>query len=176
MNDTAVFLGRFSPFQRGHASIVEEMIRVNGMENCLIMIGSSNTLNERTPYTYEQRAEMVKAVFPEIKTIPLPDGKPGLVYFDGSTNEEWLDNIEKIQKEQQTKFVFYGGSKEDLEILAQRFETVVLVDRKKSPEITATNVRSALDKNDQEMLEKLLDQRVIPLAKKYYQEFKKNNE
>lgn len=178
MNNTAVFLGRFAPFHKGHSVLLDIMIKNKGVSNCLIMIGSSNTLNERTPYTYEQRAEMIKAIYPEIKIMPLPDGKAGLVYFDGSTNDIWLDNIEKVQQDLNSDFVFYGGSKEDLLVLSERFKTVVLFDRSKN-KAAATNVRKALMENDTQMLEKLLDPKVIPLAKAYYQDFlnsKKNGQ
>lgn len=176
MKNTAVFLGRFSPLQKGHISIIDKMIHKHGIDNSLIMIGSSNTLNERTPYTYEQRAEMIKVVYPGIKTLPLPDGKPDLVYFDGTTNESWLDSIKKIQEKLKANFVFYGGSKEDLEILAERFKTKILVDRLASPNLSSTNVRKALEINDQKLLEQLLDPKVIPLAKMYYQKYKENRE
>lgn len=171
MNKTLVFLGRFSPFHLGHQAIVEKMISHGSTTDCLIMIGSSNSRNERTPYTYYQRAEMVKEIYPQIRIIPLPDAKPELVYFDGSTNGQWLESIKKIEEELKTKFVFFGGSREDLEILSQKFETKIVTDRHKRKKVSATEVRTALMKGDDTKLPELLDHRIIPLAKKYFQEF-----
>ncbi len=176
LSKTAVFLGRFSPFQKGHASIVNMMIEKYGYGGCLVLIGSSNTLNKRTPYTFEQREEMIRKVYPEIKIMALPDGKPGLVCFDGTTNNQWLDSIEKIQEGLNTKFVFFGGSEEDLKILAERFQTEIAVDRNKTPGLSATRVREALLHDDSRTVNELLDSKIIPLAKKYYKEFIKKDE
>lgn len=175
MKNTAVLLGRFSPFQKGHMSVMETMIRKNGVERCLVMIGSSNSYNSRTPFTFEQRKKMIRDIFPDIRIMPLPDINPEKVFFDDKTNDRWLDNLEKIQNKLKTNFVFYGGGKEDLKILGERFETKIAVDRYRDRSISATEVREALSENDRELLEKLLDPKVIPLATKYYQEFLKNS-
>ncbi len=166
-----VYLGRFSPFHRGHQTAIDQMVEENGTENCLVMIGSINTRNIRTPYTFEQRKAMIQSLFPQVKVIGLPDGKPGLVYFDGSTNDAWLDSIEKIQDEMGVSFVFYGGSKEDLEILSERFQTRILLDRSKSPELTATNVRKAMEDGNVTELTNFLDPRIVPLAIAGFEEF-----
>lgn len=175
MKNTAVFLGRFSPFQKGHMSVMDTMIKENGIKNCLVMIGSSNSYNSRTPFSYEQRKMMIRAYFPDVRIMPLPDIKPEKVFFDSNTNDQWLDNLKKIQNKLKTNFVFYGGGKEDLKILGERFETKVAVDRFCGQSISATEVREALNTDDMNKLNELLDPRVIPLAMKYYREFTENN-
>jgi nicotinamide mononucleotide adenylyltransferase len=172
MTETGVLLGRFSPFHKGHQAEVEYMIEEHGIEKCLVMIGSSDSYNYRTPFTYEQRMTIIKAVYPEIKIIPLPDIKAKQIFFDGSTNQQWLASIKEIEKEMGVKFIFYGGSKEDLSVLSEAFETKIAVNRRKGhQEISATNVRRALDNHDDESLSRLLDPKVIPLVKEYYQFF-----
>ncbi len=153
--------------------MVRKMIEENEVENCLIIIGSSNSRNSRTPFSFEQRKKIIRSVFPGIRVMPLPDINPGLIYFDGETNGQWLDGIAKIQERLNTNFVFYGGSEADLKILGERFETRIAVDRSSGRTFSATEVREALGRNDLKLLEKLLHPKVIPLARKYYQEFNK---
>lgn len=166
-----VYLGRFSPFQRGHQTALGEMIERFGVENCLVLIGSINTRNERTPYTFEQRGEMIQTLFPEVEVLGLPDGKPNMLYFDGSTNDAWLDSIETIQNSMEAEFIFYGGSKEDLQILSERFKTEILTDRSVMPQVTATNVRAAITEKDEKILQELLDPKIVNLAIEGYEDF-----
>lgn len=168
-------LGRFSPFYRGHQAQVDLMIRERGLNNCMILVGSSNSYNPRTPFTYEQRREIIKQIYPKMKIVPLPDVNPALVYFDGSTNEKWLEEIKKLERNMSVKFLFYGGSREDLAILATRFETKIAASRYGDPTLrSATEVRKALDNHDTEKLEQFLDARTIPLIIKYYKVFLKS--
>src|SRR3989339_1341083 len=111
MKEVGVLLGRFSPFYKGHQAQADSMIRERGLENCLIIIGSSDSYNYRTPFSYEQRREIIKQIYPGMTIIPLPDINPELVYFDGSTNDQWLAEIEKLEKSMSVRFIFYGGSK-----------------------------------------------------------------
>lgn len=178
MKNTAVLLGRFSPFHKGHQICTENMIRDIGEDNCLIMIGSSDSYNSRTPYTFDQRKEMIATIFPGVRIVALPDIQSDLSFFDGNTNGQWLDNLEEMENRLGTKFIFYGGGKEDLMILSQRFPTKIAMDRYTGPVISATKVREALGANDTVKLKEFLDPKIIPMAKKYYQEFlnKNNNE
>ena len=116
--------------------LLQKLIDEYGVNNCLVLIGSTNVYNERTPYTFEDRSEMVKSAFPEIKVLPFPD--------EGS-DDVWLDNLNELEKEIGQKFVFYGGSKKDLEILGKRFETHILIDRfTEGRGINATEIREKL--------------------------------
>ncbi len=160
----SVLLGRFCPLHLGHQKIVDRLIQKFGEANILIIIGSSTTKNFRTPYTLSQRKEMVHLVYPNIKTVPLPDPEPDLITFHNDTNGVWLDSVEELEKRMEAKFTFFGGSIEDLNVLAERFKTKVLVDRKKkSNSISATKIREAVDKNDSKTTSKMLDPRVLTL-------------
>jgi len=140
-----VYLGRFSPFHLGHEMLLKAANENFGEGNCLIMVGSSNSLNERTPYSFESRVKMIKTIFPNVEVIPLPDVQPEKVLFDGSTNTEWLDGIKKIADQRDEEFVFVGGCAEDLEILAERFKTHILVNREvEGKKMSATKIREAL--------------------------------
>lgn len=151
-----VYLGRFAPFHNGHKLLLSELILQYGQQNVLVLIGSTNTINERTPYTFEDRRDIIRFSFPDIEVLPLPDGKPNLVYFDGTTNEKWLSNIEDIANARDEKFIFYGGSPADLEILARRFETKIIVSRE-ILKVSATEVRELIKNGELEKLASMVD-------------------
>jgi hypothetical protein len=110
------------------------------------------------------KIEEIIRTLPFFRILPLPDGKPNLEYFDGSTNGRWLDSIENLANSRKEEFVFYGGSKEDLADLAERFETKVLVDRfVEGEDLSATKVRDHIIKKETEELEKYVDKKAIKL-------------
>ncbi len=135
-----VYLGRFAPFHEGHKILLAKLIKEFGAVNCLVLIGSTNVLNERTPFTFKSRRKMLKKHFPDVRILPLPD-------IGG--DEKWLDKLEDLEKNLGQKLVFYGGSLEDLKILSRRFETHVLVDRfTEGKGISATEIRKNLSSTD----------------------------
>jgi nicotinamide mononucleotide adenylyltransferase len=169
-----VFLGRFAPLQIGHQLLIDSLIARYGLPNVLLLVGSSNSYNPRTPYTYAERKEMIQAVYPGIKVAPLPDINPTQIHFDGLTNDLWLDRLQQLEKKMAAEFIFFGGSQEDLSVLSQRFKTIVLVNRhRRGLNISATQVRQALAKNDEKALDSLLSPLVLPLARSGYHRYQK---
>jgi nicotinamide mononucleotide adenylyltransferase len=163
--EMAAFVGRFAPIHIGHQMIIDGMVEKFGVKNCLILVGSSNSYNERTPYTFEEREKMIKTLYPEINVYPLPDMKPDLLYFDGTTNDAWLNQIKRTEKQLNAKFIFFGGSKNDLAVLSQKFKTFILIERaKKGLNISGTKVRETLDKGDMDELKRLVDQKILNMV------------
>lgn len=163
----AVLVGRFSPLHIGHQMIIDYMIRNHGIGKCLILIGSSNSISDRTPYTYKERLKMIYILYPKIKVLPLPDVEPELEYFNDYTNEIWLDNVKEIEKQSGDEFIFYGGSNEDLNILSQKFKTKVAIDRDcEGRGISATKIRQAIINNDFKYIEKLVNKKISSLVVK----------
>ncbi len=135
-----VYLGRFAPFHEGHKILLGKLIKKFGLGGCLVLIGSTNVLNERTPFTFEARRKMIIRKFPGVKIMPFPDV---------GSDEMWLDNLENLQNKLGEELVFYGGSRTDLKILSRRFETHVLVDRfTEGKGISATEIRKHLKSTD----------------------------
>lgn len=159
-----VVLGRFSPLHKGHQMIIDYMIKKHGIKNCLILIGSSNSLTERTPYTFDQREKMLHILYPEIKILPLPDIEPELKLYRDNTNEIWLNNVEKIEKEMGSKFIFYGGSDDDLKVLSERFQTRVAIDRiTEGKNISGTMIRKNIDDKNFKIVDKFVDTKISKL-------------
>ena len=59
-----IFLGRCQPFHLGHAHAIHEIYR-DGLTP-LIVIGSSDTYDDRNPYSFAQRVHMVHLCFPGV--------------------------------------------------------------------------------------------------------------
>ncbi len=169
MDTKHVYLGRFAPFHNGHKRLLESLIAKVGKNKVLVLIGSSNAVSARTPYTYEDRKKIILMSYPDIEILPLPDSKPNLEYFDGTTNELWLNKIEELALSRGESFKFYGGLEEDLEILAERFETEILIKRSETENIcSATEVRKLIEKKDFKNLEKYVDEKAMELIKNCY--------
>lgn len=169
MGEKGVYLGRFCPFHKGHEMILKTLTKKYGESRVVVLIGSPNFLSERTPYTFELRKRMIRTVFPKLKIIPLPDTTKKPKYLGDPYNTKWLNRISKIEKSLKSKFVFYGGSKTDLEILALRFKTKVLLDRnKKGKGISGTLVRGAIKKGDFKTVKKMVNPKIFELVLKPY--------
>lgn len=171
--EKAVYLGRFAPFHKGHAETLDAIVENNGVEKTLVIIGSSDSLNPRTPFTFLQRKAIINMLYPQVEVIPFPDVQSELVIFDGSTNDIWLESLKKIEEGRGEKFTFYGGSDEDLAVLSDAFETHILIDRHNTDlQISATTVRAVLDDGDDEQLAKYVDSAVLPLIRACYEKYK----
>ncbi len=174
-NIYGVYLGRFAPPHIGHQMIIDKMISEFGIGNSIIMVGSSNAYNTRTPYTFDERKTMISAIYPKIKIIPIPDMKAHLLKFDGTTDALWLSKLKIIENEMGGKFIFLGGSEEDLKVLAKMFETNVLINRVQNGlNISATEVRRAMDNNDLDKVRGMLDPKVYTLALHNYKKYKQS--
>lgn len=170
-----VFLGRFAPVHIGHEMVFDDMIEKHGIKNSLAIIGSSTSYTDRTPYKFEERKNMIETLYPGIKILPLPDIKPGLKYFDGSTNDIWLKNIAKIQDEMDADFIFVGGCAKDLEVLAVKFKTEIMINRKtEGLDMSGTKVREALQSGNISLVAKMVDPRILDQVvagyKKYHEQ------
>lgn len=57
-----VFIGRFQPLHIGHEFVIREALK--STEKLIILIGSANIARDvRNPFTFEERAEMLRAAF-----------------------------------------------------------------------------------------------------------------
>lgn len=62
--DFLAFIGRFQPFHLGHQHVVASALA--RARHVVVLIGSPNLARSiRNPFSYEERAEMVRAVFPD---------------------------------------------------------------------------------------------------------------
>lgn len=170
-------LGRFQPFHVAHEAIVHEVM-ADGLTP-IVLIGSSNVLNERNPFTLSQREEMIHKVFPEITVVPISDNEHDwdtwfkALYWELRNSLGQLDNSQLVwyinnKEKDRTYFEFKG------KLYNNQFYTQVFTDLgfkvKESTygkllglDINATDIR-----NNMEAHKHYLDARVY----KYIQEIK----
>lgn len=136
-----VFVGRVCPTHLGHEKVIGEMIAECGINNCMAVIGSSNSpISIRNLFSYEERRGFLKMIFPELKVVGLPD------YL---TDQEWfiaLDDILTVWGINPDEVIFFGGCEEDIHFFFEFNRKCKIVNRfdGSSPKISATEVRDGL--------------------------------
>lgn len=143
MNKIGVFIGRMVPIHKGHQRIIQTMIDDCGIDNCQVLIGSSNApLSWRVLFPYKKRSVWVKRLFPGVRIMGIPD-----TYVPD--DNEWLmyvdDCLASVFPGAGIKdFVFYGGSSEDVVWFYEHGNRhIKIVDREQYP-VSATKVRQML--------------------------------
>jgi len=142
MKIIAVYCGRFNPIHKGHEMVIQEMINKFGIENSLIILGSANApFSLRHFFSYLERRNFIKTIFPEIKIVGLPD-------YDN--NEMWLkaldDIIDAVVPNSDREVVFFGGCEEDIDYFINDGRDCQIINRfnGRTPKISATEVRDCL--------------------------------
>lgn len=72
--DVLVFICRAQPFHNGHKAVIDEAL--NRANEVIIVVGSSFAArNIRNPFTFEERRDMIKSVYPQdnVKVVPVSD-------------------------------------------------------------------------------------------------------
>ena len=141
-----IILGRFQPFHKGHASIVEQALEK--ADRVLILVGSAQeSRTVRNPYSYEERARLIKKIFPErVILYPLRDLGIGDVNGWG---EYVITSAEKALGEK-AECLFLGHEEKNAKWLSpERKAQIDLVELSRaSIPISATMVRSFLLEDD----------------------------
>jgi nicotinamide-nucleotide adenylyltransferase len=73
--EVAFFVGRFQPFHKGHLFAIKQALKK--FDKVIIGIGSTNVIDERNPFTFEERKAMINKVLVKFKRrykiIGIPD-------------------------------------------------------------------------------------------------------
>lgn len=86
---SSLFIGRFQPFHNGHLKVIKDILKTN--ESITIVIAGPEKPNEKNPFSFGEREEMLKKVFDnegvryEIRKIP-----------DVNDDGEWNEEIKKL--------------------------------------------------------------------------------
>lgn len=160
-----VQLGRFAPYHRGHQNITEAIIERHGLGNTVVLIGTANRLRPRTPFTFEERRQMIQTVLPGTQVFPLSDVVPERAELWEATIPLWRKQIRVLLDgiTLHRPYCIYGGSAEDLANIAPAFQTEVLCQRHEN-QISSTRVRDCLTMGRVDDLAAYLDERNIPLV------------
>jgi bifunctional NMN adenylyltransferase/nudix hydrolase len=100
--DLLVFIGRFQPLHKGHQVVIDKALQL--AKHVLLIVGSKGKARStRNPFTYEERAEMVRLVYPQEQLII--DGVSDAAYND----TEWVAQVQKIVKKHALKVANPNG-------------------------------------------------------------------
>jgi len=172
MKKFGVFVGRLCPIHLGHERTIERMIADCGVENCLLVVGSSNTpMSLRYFFNYQERRKFVKMIFPKIKIVGLPDY---------NNDGQWLlalDDLTNLANTKSLSVVYYGGCDEDVRYFTDDGRKTKIVNRfdGSTPKISATEVRDALiqNRNVSGLVNKKIEKEIKKLFAEKWEIFKK---
>ena len=154
-----VYVGRLCPMHFGHQAMIQALVEVF-QEKHTVFIGSCNkTISIRHLFSYEDRSNFVRTIFPEIRIAPLPD-------FE--TDESWfraLDDMLVLAGADPLKAIYIGGCEEDVDFYYKYGRGVHIVNRYggATVRVEGRQVRDALIEKRE--LDELLDPRIIDLVK-----------
>src|SRR5689334_4699388 len=141
MSEFGMFVGRVSPIHLGHERVIDHMIETHGIDDTMVVIGSSNTApSMRHFFSYSDRRAFVKALYPDIRVVGLPDYP---------NDDEWLlalDDIVASTGRAAEDARFFGGCDEDVRFFTNAGRSVTILNRfdGTTPKISATEVRDCL--------------------------------
>ena len=145
---TAFILGRYQLFHNGHLSLIDEAIKL--ADNVIVLIGSSD--KKRTidnPFTYEERKEMILAVRPNLKIIPINDLGVGDVFLWG---DYLIEEINKIGYNPDL-FIFGNEAKVDKWFRPEVLKNITIKKVSRSIiDISATKLRNYIIEDNKEYL------------------------
>jgi bifunctional NMN adenylyltransferase/nudix hydrolase len=140
----AVYVGRFNPIHLGHEAVIAKMLEQFGTENSLLILGSSTAdFSERHFFSFKERTDFIKTIFPELPIVGLPDFP---------TDQQWLFELDKIllaKNFDPAEVAFFGGCPADLVCFLETGRTCQVLNRfdGTTPIISATQVRALLSNN-----------------------------
>lgn len=134
-------IGRYCPIQIGHEMVIQTMQDM--CEHSFLFLGSANApWSLPLFFDYRERTSLIRARFPNINIVPLPD-------FPGD-NKAWLQSIRDILLTANfplDETVIFGGSDEDVIVLAEDGHMKTHIVNRfdgTTPIISASQVRDAL--------------------------------
>jgi nicotinamide-nucleotide adenylyltransferase len=128
-----LFIGRFQPLHLGHADAIERALKE--VDTLIIGIGSSEKFGTaENPFTFAEREQMIKKVFPKCKVVAIPD-------IDDDS--KWVAHVRKIAG----KFdIVFSGNPNTIKLFEAAGYKVKVVKFKKK--ISATTIRNLIAKGD----------------------------
>lgn len=150
--NTLVFIGRFQPFHNGHKAVIEAAIKQ--AKEVIVVVGSSFAArNTRNPFTFDERRQMIKAVFPQdnVKVVPVSD----YPYDDN----KWVAAVQNVVhgamswSADPVRIGLIGHEKDGTSYYLKIFPTWGSVSVPNVEGINATDIRVALLGDNQEKLD-----------------------
>jgi cytidyltransferase-like protein len=154
--DVGVYVGRFNPIHKGHQRTIDAMLQNHTLNHSLVMVGSANApLSLRNLFTYRERRDFIKVLYPELKIVPIADQ---------DSDDDWYQSMMDIV-EVAFPFYFnihlYCGDIRDLNKFNHNNKIQVeVVDRYEEQVYSATSVREMIMESECEALSFILDDKI----------------
>lgn len=146
-SDLAVFIGRFQPLHNGHLALLKQALRSSN--HVVVVIGSANQARTpKNPFTWQERAEMVKLALPaadrdKLSFLPVRD------YYDEA---RWVatvrSGVARIAAERglpaHTGVALIGHFKDATSAYLRQFEGWALQSVDRAGAVDAAHIRDAL--------------------------------
>lgn len=158
------YVGRFSPMHLGHQLMIQKLLDTFG-ERHVVLVGScSHAVSFRHLFTYNDRCEFIRAVFPQIRLVGLPDFEEDSDWFNQ------LDDTLLFAKVDPVRVTYIGGCQEDVEFFIEKRRRRVKIFNRfngETPKISSTEVRDALI--ERRSIDGLVDPRIAELIKRRFE-------
>lgn len=137
---SALTIMRLQPLHNGHKKIIDTMLTEN--ERIILLIGSMNAKDEKNPYSFETRVQMVKTIYQkEISEQKLI--VKGIK--DINNPPKWVDYVKKhLPFDVST---YYCGTGQDADLFKENNFKIKLFCRKNLP-VSGTQIRNKIKTND----------------------------
>lgn len=163
--DTAVLIGRFQPFHTGHAALLAQAL--DTAPHVVVILGSAHQArNAKNPFTWEERAAMIRATLDEeqqarIDFVPVRD-----CYDD----RRWKEAVQQAvaQKTVSRRIALIGFVKDASSQYLNRFAEWQLVATGQHGEIHATHLRRIYFETDDPAASQALLGELVPPAVAHY--------
>lgn len=153
-----IYIGRFCPMHFGHQAIIGGVAKA-APNNHIIFVGSSNApVTFRNLFSFTDRVDFIKAVYPQIRISGLPD-------FPGN-NDAWFRSLDlsiALTGALKEDVVFVGGCQEDVEWFREAGRNTIVVNRftGMTVNVSGTEIRDALITEDHMRLCGRIDSRIL---------------
>ncbi len=140
MKKISLAVMRIQPMHNGHKLLIESMLQSS--DKTIVAIGSTQiSRTDNNPYTYEERVQMIRKVFPNDEVLVLP-----LVDIGASKKVQWTSYV--LQEVNRhfglTPTDYYTGSQADAYWFEGTLPIHIVCREKEGQGISATTIREKI--------------------------------
>lgn len=159
MKKTALYIGRFQPFHKGHADAIDQILKEKQVTKLYIGIGSAeNNYELKNPLTAGERMQLIESAMQE-KNIPAD--RYAIVPIRNINHYAlWPMHVQQYLPPID---ILYSGSPLVRQLWKQAFCESKVIEINKREKISGTQIRSAISEKNNDILQKYL----LPSTQKY---------
>ncbi|MDD2894072.1 MAG: bifunctional nicotinamide-nucleotide adenylyltransferase/Nudix hydroxylase [Halothiobacillaceae bacterium] len=171
--DLLVFVGRFQPFHRSHATIVSAAL--GKAAQVLVLIGSANTARStRNPFTAREREVMIRESFPDAGEALQIRAIPDYPYMEDLWLRQIQDAVKSVAESVGAKRIgLVGHFKDDTSYYLRMFPQWTLVEMPNYEGRSSTELRELLFEPNGNGTRMLLESAMPQAAAEFVAEFRR---